>query len=142
MNSSPISSDDLAIIKEHGVPLDPGPEFVLVGEYGVIHFTDRGRRLYRLAMLLHGLSPEPVEGVHDLDDLRELSLTVKKVRAIYASDAAERARTGRIPARARPIVDAVMCGTTEDLHAAVAHRLKFESAGDNVVPVVFGKSKR
>lgn len=133
-----VSKEDVELVQEHGVPIDPGPEFVVFGHDGTVTFTERGRRLYRLAMLLHGLSPEAVESVRTRDDLRELALKVKRVRVLHASDAAERAlRNGEIPPKAREMVAAILYGSPEDLHAATERRLQCEEAGPNVIPAPF-----
>lgn len=135
-----VSSEDLSLIVEHGVPTEPRPEFVTIVDGGAIQLTDRGRQLYRLALLLHGMSPNPVEHVRDLDGLRAISLRVKQMRLLYEQDAAERARlSGRVPLKARAIVHAVLHGTPEDLHAAVEQRMLCEDAGENVIP---GKFRR
>lgn len=137
-NSSKMPSEDIELIRQHGVPLDLKPEFVSVGRDGSVKFTPRGRRVYRFACLMCALSPEEVERVHDLGALRNLSLKVKRVRVLLAADALERARQGgRIPVKARAVVEAALHGTVEDLREAVANRLAAEAAGSNVIPVSF-----
>ena len=142
MTTKEISNEDLAIIQEHGVPLQLRPEFVVLGEGGAVQLTDRGRQLYRLACLLHGLSALPVDRVHNVEDLLAISMRVKNVRTMYAQDAAERVRLGRVPPKARGIVDAALRGTFEDLCSSVEHRLECEAAGPNVVPVIFRRSTK
>jgi len=137
-----LSDEDVQLIQEHGVPVDPGPEFVVFSTNGEVSFTARGKSLYRLAMLLHGLSPESVEAVRTQDDLRELSLKVKRARVVFANDAAERAlNNGKVPPKAREILEAVLYGSPEDLHAATERRLQCEAAGANVIPVAFRRRK-
>lgn len=132
-----VSAEDVQLIRDHGVPVSPGPE--LISCHGdQVSFTPRGKRLYRLAMLLHGMSPQQVENVRTRGDLRELSLKVKRVRVMHAADAAQRAlNAGKVPLKAREIVEAVLYGTPEDLHAATERRLQAEAAGPNVIPVSF-----
>ena len=130
-----MNSEDLAIIRSDGVPVEPDSRFVLVGPDGRVRFTDRGRQLYRVSMLMYGLAPDPVDNVRTLSDLREVSLKIKGARLILLSDETEReAHSGRIPARSREIVNAILYGTPEDLHAAVEHRLSCAAAGENVIP--------
>lgn len=136
-----VSPEDVELIQQHGVPVSPGPEFVLFSG-DAISFTERGKRMYRLALLLHGLSPEPVEDIRTRADLRDLALKVKRVRVIQASDETERAlNNGKIPAKAREIVEAVLHGTPEDLHAATERRLQLEALGSNIIPVSFRPRK-
>jgi len=138
-----VSAEDLAIIREHGIPIEPGPEFLTIGPDRSVTFTDRGRRLYRLAMLLHGLSPDPVDEVRDVDGLRDLSLKVKRARLMFEREQVERAlRGGKIPAKSREMVQAALYGTPEELQAAVERRLACEEAGPNVIPVRFGSKRR
>jgi hypothetical protein len=137
-----LSAEDVALVKNHGVPSTPGAEFVAFSSDGSLRFTDRGRRLYRFAMLMHGLSPEKIEAVRTQEDLRSVSLLVKEVRLIHAKDAAERAmKQGEIPARAREMLEAALHGTPEDLHRATERRLQCEQAGANVIPVSFGTKR-
>jgi hypothetical protein len=137
-----ISSEDLALIRNHGVPAEPGPEFLTFSEEGAVTFTERGKRLYRMAMLLHGMSPKLVESVRTREELREVALQVKQVRLMLVQDEAERAlNNGKIPPKAREMVHAVVYGTYEDFRAATERRLQCEAAGPNVIPLVFGKKK-
>lgn len=136
METRLISSEDIALIKNHGAPAEPLPEFVTLAGDGAITLTEHGRQFYRLALLLHGMSPNPVEHVRDLDGLRAISLRIKQMRLLYEQDAAKRALLGgRVPVKARAIVHAVLYGTVDDLHAAVEQRLRCEAAGENVIPI-------
>lgn len=139
LSSSEILPHDIELIAEHGVPLDINPDFVFVHENGSLEFSDRGRRVYRLACLMSALSPdEELKVVRTIEDLRSLSLKVKRVRMMITADEVDRARQGgRVPARSRAIVYAALHGTFEDLCAAVAARLAAEEAGSNVIPVNF-----
>ncbi|HEY6644511.1 MAG TPA: hypothetical protein VIZ63_20460 [Povalibacter sp.] len=90
---------------------------------------------------MSALAPdEEMARVHDLEGLRGLSLKVKRVRMFLDADALERARQGgRVPVKARAVVQAVSNGTFVDLREAVASRLLAEAAGPNVIPVCFRK---
>lgn len=133
-----VTTEELQLIREQGAPANPGPELATIDPDGVLTFTPRGRQIYRLAMLLHGLSPEPVEAVRTHADLIELSRKVDRMRAIYAKDEeSRRASGGRVPAKARAIAHAASYGTPEELHAAIEQRLACEEAGENVIPGLF-----
>lgn len=135
-----VSDADLAIIREHGIPLNPGLEFVSFSESGAATFTERGRQVYRLALLLNGLDPEQFEQVKDREGLRELSLKIKRVRVMIATDEADRAlKAGKISPRSREMYTAARNGSIEDLQMAIEKRIACESAGDNVIPAAFGK---
>lgn len=131
-----LSTEDLALIRADGVPLAIDPRFVLLEPGGRVRFTERGRELYRVALLMYGLSPDPVDDVHTTEDLRNLSLKISEAQLILAADETERAmRQGKIPARSREIVNALIHGTLEDFHEAVERRLACEAAGKNVIPL-------
>lgn len=133
-----LSEADVELIKRQGFPDNPEPEFLTTSPEGAVLFTDRGRRLYRLAMLLHGLSPEHVESVKSLSDLGELKDKLDRIRKIHADDFEQRRKNqGKVPAKAREIAEAARYGTPEELHAATERRLKYEAAGANVIPVSF-----
>lgn len=143
LSSSWMPTEDIQLVKRRGVPADPGTEYVSRGEDGAFELTDRGRRLYRFACLMHGLSPRLVDDVRDAHDLRGLSEEIKRARLIFYLDELARAqRGGRVPVKARGIAEAAMHGTAEDLHAAVQHRLACEAAGPNVIPVQFQRLRR
>ena len=130
--------EDLTIIREHGVPLDPSPIYVHFEEGGAITFTDRGKGLYRLSCLLGGMSAQHAERIVDIEGLRKLSLKIKRVRLMCAERQAETVRTGgRLALRSRPIVEAVVRGTLDDFHAAVDLCLACNAAGENVIPMSF-----
>lgn len=138
-----VSTEDLAFIKNHGVPADPSPEFLTIAADGGLTFTPRGRQVYRLALLLHGLGPEQVAAVRDREGLRVLSLKVKQVRVIVESDEAERAlNSGAIAVKSRAMMHAALHGTPEDLQRAVEQRLACEAAGENVIPAAFGSRRK
>lgn len=130
-----LSTEDLAIIRGDGVPLEIDPRYVLLEPGGRVRFTERGRELYRVALLMYGQSPDPVDDVRTREDLRNLNLKVSEAHLLLAIDEAKRAlRDGKIPARSREIVNALIHGTLEDFHEAVERRLACDAAGENVVP--------
>lgn len=134
-----IRPEDATLVREHGVPTSPDSTFVTLLADGSISFTERGAELYRFALTWHGLSPSLLDSVHTLDQLRELSLEIKKTRVSCESEAAERAlKQGRVPHKSRETLRAVLHGSTEDIRRAVARRKACEAAGDNVIPVAFG----
>jgi len=137
----PLTPDELSIIRAHGVPLALDPRFVVLGPGDGIRFTERGRELYRVALLMYGLPAAPVDKARTKDDLRAISLSVKQARFILVADEAERAeRAGKIPSRSRAVVHAILHGNLEDFHNAVQHRLACERAGRNVIPLPRRKS--
>ncbi|HZT04544.1 MAG TPA: hypothetical protein VFA39_20010 [Steroidobacteraceae bacterium] len=130
-----IPSEDLALIRADGLPRQIDPRYVLLEPDGCVRFTERGRELYRVALLMYGLSPDPVDDVRTKEDLRKLNLKVSEAQFLIAASEAERAmREGKIPARSREIVNAILHGTLEGFHEAVERRIACDAAGQNVVP--------
>lgn len=114
MTMRPIPDEDLAIITQHGVPLELSPQFVAFRGKDVIRLTDRGRRLFRLACVFHGLSPAPVERVRSTEDLQVISIRIKQMRMLMheqlvssATPASGRDREERQPQTTREVTPQV-----------------------------------
>lgn len=122
--------------------MHPDRRYVIVGPGETVWLTPRGRRLYRVAMLIHGLDPELVDRVRTCEALRELALRVKDVRvSLVAAEVERTLRGGEIPARSRAVLEAVLYGTLEDFHGAVERQVACKAAGGNVIPLPRLKSK-
>jgi hypothetical protein len=138
-----LPAEDLAIIRSDGVPLDPDPRYVVAEPGRKVRFTARGRQMYRMAMIIHGLDPEPVEHARTFEDLRVISLAVKSARLTRALEEAERALlAGNIPARSRAMLSALLYGPLKDFRAALVHGPACHAVGSNVIPLPRHRSAR
>jgi hypothetical protein len=144
LNRSNLLPEDIELIRQHGVPLELNPQFLLIEDDGSLRFSERGRAVYMYACALTALSPhQELERVRDVETLQALSLKIKQLRMLLSTEALARAKKGeKVPARSRAVVDAALHGTLGDLRAAVAALNAADAAGSNVIPVNFKKLRR
>lgn len=130
-----LSKEDLVIVRNGSLPLEPDAVYLTVSDDDTVTFTARGRELYRVSMIMHDLDPDRVDAVKTKEDLRQITHAVFVVRLERIKDEAREAlRRGDIPVMSRGIVEAAVNGSLEDFSNAVRHRQRCEAAGENIVP--------
>jgi hypothetical protein len=133
--------EDLALIQEHGVPIDPTPLYVRFMPGGDIKVLPRGVKLFEAAYVLHGLPVPDIEHTTTVEDLIALSLKIKHVRVKLTHAAANGSMGSEVPLRYRALVHKMMFGTKEALQRAIELQVLCEQAGENVVPAAFGTNQ-